>query len=92
MAFVTSFSPQNYDVFNNVHKHNVSLTSMALQMNAPKLFEIYKLFNDHELLMQFMRNKKLLKSQMKCTTCGENMVISKKSSKPDGEEWKCSCY
>ena len=62
---------------------------MASHKTAPKLYEFYSIIHDKEKMVKFMRDKNLLPSSMKCGSCGEQMNTSKKSSKSDGEKWKC---
>ena len=52
---------------------------MASNKTAPELFEFYSIVHDTEKMIIFMREKHLLPSSMKCGSCSEEMIMSKKN-------------
>ena len=63
-------------------------------MAAPKMFEFYQIMCDDVKLIEYMymREKRILKQEMRCSNCSNGMSIAKKKSKADGQEWTCKVY
>ena len=57
--------------------------------SAPKLIDFYSILSNHEKLLQFLRNNRLIEGERDCKNCKSDMVLSTNASKADHQEWRC---
>ena len=58
--------------------------------SAPKLQELYMLISDNDIILDYLREKRLIDSCRTCKSCSMKIILSNNGKKAKKkEEWRC---